>query len=224
VSTLVELRHASAVFTGAAEGDLGRTAGAGAGEVLANRAALLEMLRLRAVVVPAQVHGAGVAEVREGAGYSVGEIEADALLSATPELALAVHVADCLPIVIAGPGALAVVHAGWRGLAAGVIEGALAGLRALSGTAPLEAAIGPGAGGCCYEAGPEVHAALTGYGASHGRLLDLRAVAVAKLQAAGVASIAEVDLCTLCAPPGMLFSHRREGPQTGRQAGIAWLR
>lgn len=224
MSIAVELRNATAVFTGLAEGDLGRTAGEPTGEVAANRAKLLETLGLRAVVVPAQLHGAGVATAGNAAGYGVGGIEADALVTATPGLALAVHVADCLPIVVAGAGGIAVIHAGWRGLAAGVIENALARLRTLTGEAPLEAVVGPGAGGCCYEAGPEVHATLAGYGASHGRLIDLRAVAEAKLRAGGVASIGEVGLCTLCAPPGLLFSHRRDGPHTGRQAGIAWLR
>jgi YfiH family protein len=224
VSTVVELRNATAVFTGRAEGDLGRTAGEPSGDVAANRSRLLETLGLRSVVVPAQLHGAGVGVARDAAGYRVGDIEADALVTAVSGLALAVHVADCLPVVVAGAGGVAVIHAGSRGLAAGVIESALARLRVLTGAAPLEAVIGPGASGCCYETGPEVHALLAGYGASRGRLIDLRAVAEAKLRASGVSSIGEVALCTLCAPPGLLFSHRRDGPHTGRQAGVAWLR
>jgi YfiH family protein len=224
VSTSVELRHATAVFTGIAEGDLGRTTGEPDAAVVANRAGLLENLGLSGVLVPAQVHGAGVVQAAEAAGYRVGGVEADALVTAAPSQALAVHVADCLPIVVAGAGGLAVIHAGWRGLAGGVIESAVERLRALTGEEPLEAVVGPGAGGCCYEAGPEVHAALAGYGASTGRLIDLRSVARAKLAACGVASIGAVELCTLCAPPGLLFSYRRDGPQTGRQAGIAWLR
>ncbi|HEX2701825.1 MAG TPA: laccase domain-containing protein, partial [Solirubrobacteraceae bacterium] len=89
---------------------------------------------------------------------------------------------------------------------------------------PLEAVIGPGARGCCYETGPEVHAVFARYGSSDGRRLDLVAIATAQLRAAGVASIDDVGLCTLCAPAGLLFSHRRDGEGTGRQAGVAWLR
>jgi YfiH family protein len=218
----VELTHATALFTGVADGDLGRTQGDTSPQVECNRASLLASLGLGAISVPAQVHGSTVATARAAGGYSVGAWEADALLCSEPDAAVAVHVADCLPIVVAGPGALAVIHAGWRGLAGGVIEAAVARLREL--TDPTDAAIGPGAGACCYEAGPEVHAAFARYNASRGALLDLRAVATAKLEAIGVACTGNVDVCTICAPVGQLFSHRREGPQTGRQAGLGWLR
>ncbi len=191
-------------------------------QVERNRASLLSSLGQAAITVPAQVHGSTVARARAMGGYSVGEWEADALLCTEPDAAVGVHVADCLPIVVAGPGALAMIHAGWRGLAGGVIEAAVARLREL--TDPTEAAIGPGAGVCCYEAGPEVHAAFARYKASRGPLLDLRAVAAAKLTAVGVAHPANVDVCTICAPAGELFSHRRDGSQAGRQAGLAWLR
>jgi YfiH family protein len=224
VSTLVELRHATAVFTGVGEGDVGRTSGEPGPEILANRVRLLRSVGLESVGVPKQVHGGDAAVAAPARGYDVGAIECDALLTATAGQALAVHVADCLPIVLAGAGGLAVIHAGWRGLAAGVIESAVEQLRALTGEGPLEAVIGPGAGGCCYEVDADVHEALAGYGASHGRLLDLPVVAAAKLRAAGVETVSDVDICTLCAPPGLLFSHRREGTRTGRQAGIAWLR
>lgn len=218
----VELTHATAVFTGAADGDLGRTQGDPSAHVERNRASLLTSLGVGAITVPTQVHGSTVAMARAVGGYSVGGCEADALLCTEPDAAVAVHVADCLPIVVAGPGALAVIHAGWRGLAGGVIEAAVARLREL--TDPTEAAIGPGAGACCYEAGPEVHAAFARYKASRGPLLDLRAVAAAKLTAVGVAHTANVDVCTICAPAGQLFSHRRDGSQAGRQAGLGWLR
>ncbi len=218
----VELTHATAVFTGVADGDLGRTQGDPSPQVEHSRASLLASLGLRAVSVPAQVHGCAVATARAASGYSVGTWEADALICTEPDAAVAVHVADCLPIVVAGPGALAVIHAGWRGLAAGVIEAAVASLREL--TDPKDAAIGPGAGGCCYVAGPEVHGAFARYNASRGALLDLRAVAAAKLNEVGVACSGNVDVCTICAPAGQLFSHRRDGPQTGRQAGLGWLR
>jgi copper oxidase (laccase) domain-containing protein len=135
-----------------------------------------------------------------------------------------VHVADCLPIALAGDGGVAMLHGGWRGLAAGVVDEGVAALRAAGVAGPLEAVIGPGAGGCCYETGPEVHAVFARYSASDGRLLDLKAVATAQLHAAGVETVDDVGLCTLCAPEGLLFSHRRDGPDTGRQGGFAWLR
>ena len=83
--------------------------------------------------------------------------------------------------------------------------------------------IGPGVGGCCYETGDEVRQAFAAYGAGRGRLLDLKAVAAAQLREAGVAVVHDVGLCTICAPAGQLFSHRRDGPATGRQGGFAWL-
>jgi copper oxidase (laccase) domain-containing protein len=137
---------------------------------------------------------------------------------------VAVHVADCLPVAVAGPDGVAMLHAGWRGLAGGVIAEGVAVVRHLSGPGRVEAAIGPGAGGCCYEVGEEVHAALAAYPrARRGRRLDLKAIARAQLEGAGVGRVEDVGVCTLCAPAGQLFSHRRDGPQTGRQAGIAWL-
>jgi hypothetical protein len=116
------------------------------------------------------------------------------------------------------------IHAGWRGLAGGVVAEGVRTLRTLGVQGPLEAAIGPGAGGCCYEVGPEVHAPFAAYCASSGRRLDLAAIATAQLHEAGVESVGDTGLCTLCAPAGLFFSHRRDGPETGRQGGFAWLR
>ncbi|MGD0196286.1 MAG: polyphenol oxidase family protein [Solirubrobacteraceae bacterium] len=224
MSLAIELRHATALFTGVVEGDLGRTSGAPSDAVLASRESLLELLGLRAILVAEQVHGAEIASVDAVDGYCVGVAVADALITTQPDVAVAVHVADCLPIAVAGAGGVAMVHAGWRGLSAGVIEAAVLELRAGGVSGELEAAIGPGVGGCCYEAGPEVHAALATYRAGRARLIDLRAVAAAQLRAAGVRSVSDIGICTLCAPEGLLFSHRRDGPATGRQGGFAWLR
>jgi hypothetical protein len=221
----VELTHATVRFTGRADGDLGRTDGLAPGNaVLASRAALVERFGLLGISVPHQVHGASVADVDRVEGYAVGAVTADGAVTCERGTAVAVHVADCLPIAVAGEGAVAMLHGGWRGLAAGVIGEGVEALRALGVDGALEAAIGPGAGGCCYETGPEVHAAFAGYGASIGRRLDLAAIAAAQLREAGVVAVSDVGVCTLCAPAGMLFSHRRDGPDTGRQAGIAWLR
>jgi copper oxidase (laccase) domain-containing protein len=111
------------------------------------------------------------------------------------------------------------LHAGWRGLAAGVLEHGVAALRELGGDGPVVAVIGPGAGVCCYEVGPEVHAA---FGGAHrdGEHVDLRAIARERLLAAGVAEVRDARYCTIC--DERFFSHRREGARAGRQGGVAW--
>jgi YfiH family protein len=133
--------------------------------------------------------------------------------------------ADCLPIAIAGGGAVAMVHAGWRGLAGGVIAEGVRALRGLGDGGALAAAIGPGAGPCCYEVGEEVHAAFASEGPDvrAGRNLDLKAIARRQLERAGIERIYDVGLCTVCSDPSLFFSHRRDDGVTGRQAGIAWL-
>jgi YfiH family protein len=224
MSVLVELRDASVLFSERAEGDLGRSIGAPSESVLANRVAMLERCGVRGISVPHQVHGTTVVTSPGGEGYSVGPQTADGVVTTACGTAVAVHVADCLPIAIAGPGGVAMVHAGWRGLAGGVVAAGVETLRAAGVDGPLEAVIGPGALGCCYETGPELQALFARYRANHGRRLDLVAIAAEQLRAAGVAPVDDVGLCTLCAPVGLLFSHRRDGPSTGRQAGIAWRR
>jgi YfiH family protein len=180
-----------------------------------------------------QVHGTQVERRASGnleLGIGLGEAaQADGQATSTPGVAPMVLTADCLAIVIADGGAVAVVHAGWRGLAGGVIAEGIRAVRELSddrdGRDALTAAIGPGAGVCCYEAGGEVHAEFTAYGdgVRRGRNLDLKAIAAAQLHAAGVQTVHDVGLCTICADPELFFSHRRYKGVTGRQAAIAWL-
>jgi len=167
-----------------------------------------------------QVHGAGVRRVAESG--EVGEIApADGQATALRGVAPTVLVADCLPIALAAPGVAAMLHAGWRGLAAGIVEEGVAAVCQLAGGPPAAAAIGPGAGGCCYEVGEDVHAALGGEG-RRGRNLDLKVIARARLEAAGVPEVHDVGLCTICGDPELFFSHRRDGGVTGRQAGVVW--
>jgi len=131
-----------------------------------------------------------------------------------PMLALA---ADCVPIAVAataGTPRLAVLHAGWRGLAEGVVE---AGVRALGG-APAAAIVGPSVGPCCYEVGPEVAARFDADLTTNG-ILDLWSAAVRALHRAGVGDVERVDLCTRCNPE-LFFSHRRSGPARGAQGVI----
>ena len=120
--------------------------------------------------------------------------------------------------MVTGPDGVAMLHAGWRGLAGGVLRN---GVGALGG-GPVTAAIGPGIGVCCFEVGDEVRDAFGAHpSARRGRNLDLKLIARRELQAAGVQEIADCELCTMC-EPALFFSHRRDGERTGRQAGVAW--
>jgi polyphenol oxidase len=142
----------------------------------------------------------------------------DAHATRTPGLGLLVLAADCLPVALAGGGRVAMVHAGWRGLAGGILERAVAGF-----DEPPAAAVGPGIGACCYEVGEEVLAHFADLdGVASGRRLDLRAVAERRLAGAGVAHVEHVELCTSCRAD-LFFSHRRDAGITGRQGGLAWL-
>lgn len=168
-----------------------------------------------------QVHGATVRRIESLEALAPDGPPGDADGQATSVRGLAVMVvsADCLPVAVVGEGAVAMLHAGWRGLAAGVLEEGVNAVGELGGPGPLSAIIGPGAGPCCYEVGPEVHEALSvPREETH---IDLPSVARSRLLAAGVEDVQVVELCTICNP--RFYSHRREGARAGRQAGIAWL-
>ena len=140
-------------------------------------------------------------------------------------VACVIRAADCLPIALVAPEGVAMLHGGWRPLAGGIVGEGVAALRALGArSGAIRAAIGPGAGVCCFEAGEEVHAAFAPLGETvrDGRHADLKAVARLQLEAAGVADVHDVGMCTICADPASLFSHRRDRGRTGRQAGVAW--
>ena len=211
-------------FSDRGDGDL-RVSSRGPGEALAVvQARLLEQLGVAGVAVPRQVHGAVVAAVEAPVdGYRVGVADGDGVATALTALAVGVHVADCLPIAVGGQGGVVMLHGGWRGLDAGIVAEGVRALRTLGAEGELEAVIGPGVGGCCYETDDDVRARFAAYGAGRGRLLDLKAIAAAQLREAGVGAVHDVELCTLCAPTGRFFSHRRDGVATGRQGGFAWL-
>ncbi len=168
-----------------------------------------------------QVHGRAVT-AREAPGPGG---EADGQVTDRAGIAPMVLSADCLTIVIGAPGAVGVVHAGWRGLADGVIAAGVAAVRERAEGQPPQAAIGPGAGVCCYEVGDEVRERFIRFGPEvrRGRHLDLKAIAHRQLEAAGVDAVHDVGLCTICSDPELFFSHRRDAGRTGRQAAIAWL-
>jgi YfiH family protein len=167
-----------------------------------------------------QVHGAELLEWEEPIESRFAEPDADLRkvdghLTDAAEAALLVLVADCLPVALSGNGRVAMLHCGWRGLAAGILERAVERFGS-----PPAAAIGPGIGRCCYEVGEEVLAAFADLpGVADGRMLDLRAVVARRLERAGLKHFEQVDLCTSCHPE-LFFSHRRDGPETGRQAGV----
>jgi len=202
------------------------------GAVVENRQRLAAALGFEPdqVVFARQVHGTRLIDHREpdqwrgsfGTSYVQKEPrnvpEADGHVVSEPGVAPLVFVADCLPVALAGPGGVAMVHAGWRGLAGGVLA---AGAEAVGATA---AAIGPGIGPCCYEVGDEVLEAFAGLGSgvAAGRMLDLPEAARRLLAEAGVERVESAGLCTSC-EEGLFFSHRRDEGRTGRQAGVAWL-
>jgi YfiH family protein len=150
---------------------------------------------------------------------------ADGLWTDEPGLPILAMSADCLPIALVRANgtkrAVAVLHAGWRGLLAGIVA---AGRDALGG-GELQAAIGPAIGPCCYEVGEEVAAPYRerfGDDVVHEGRLDLWTSAERALRAAGVGQVHRFDRCTACEPE-TFFSHRRDAGRTGRQGVIAYV-
>src|SRR3954454_10483477 len=167
-----------------------------------------------------QVHGNTVRRATEPPSPARPYTHEDGQATALTDVAAIVFVADCLPVMLAAEGAVAALHCGWKPLAAGIIAEGVQALREVGGTGPVTAALGPSARGCCYEVGEEVHAHFAAYDARRGeRNLDLAAVARQQLQAHGI-EVHDVGLCTICADPGFLFSHRRDKGVTGRQSGV----
>ena len=169
-----------------------------------------------------QVHEAGVRAVVTEDDLQAPPSDDDAQVTTLASVACVVRTADCVPIALVAPEAAGVVHAGWRGLALGVVQAAVAELRELGATG-IAAAIGPSARVCCYEAGEDVHAAFAGFGARarSGSHADLAAVARAILADEGVTEIRDTGLCTICAPD-LFWSFRREGEAAGRQGVATW--
>jgi YfiH family protein len=227
---------AHALFTTRADGNLSTGGGDGLEHGMRRREDICERLGLSWLCSSRQVHGTDVNLIDQlsGAGGQALPIDADGHASALRGVGAMVMAADCLPVALGSGGAAAAVHAGWRGLSAGVLEQGVRVLRDLGGAAAsIGAIVGPGAGACCYEVGAEVHAAFGSERAlasapeaegvrAHARgHLDLRAIAHERLLAAGVTDVRHVALCTIC--DARFFSHRREGARAGRQAVIAWL-
>lgn len=175
-----------------------------------------------------QVHGAEVAVVDDAEISPVAGV--DALVTTGRGLALAVLVADCLPVLLAetDAGVVGVAHAGRRGLAGGIVGATVAAMRSLGADpAAVTAVVGPGIGPCCYEVGADVRDEVIGRVPEtaartvEGRpALDLPAGVVEELRRAGVRRASRVAICTAEDPA--YFSYRRDGV-TGRFAGYVWL-
>jgi hypothetical protein len=212
---------AHALFTTRDAGNLSSVSGEGAADGGAARERLRAGLDLERLARGHQVHGAVVERIEGHPADGAEGRHADGQATALGGVGALVLSADCLPVALGGAGAVAMLHAGWRGLAGGVLENGVAALRELAGGGDdaIVAVIGPGAGVCCYEVGPEVHAA---FGGAHrdGRRIDLRGIARERLLEARVAEVRDARHCTIC--DERFFSHRREGARAGRQGGVAW--
>jgi copper oxidase (laccase) domain-containing protein len=240
-----------AAWSDASRGDL-RPSGSGPGDAarlarLAGELAAATESRFTRVAWATQVHGAEVLEVDAslpadtppigpppagipsfGAASSVSHLgEGDALVSAGPGVALCVLTADCGALALTSPeGVFAAVHAGWRGLASGVVEAAVERMRRLGAT-EVAGSLGPCIHTGCYEfSEPELDLVAAACGAgvrgrtSEGRpALDLTTGIVAAMATAGAVIVPGVDVCTACGDG--YFSHRARH-DSGRQALLVW--
>lgn len=173
-----------------------------------------------------QVHGTEVGVVDAGTPMGAELRDVDVLVTAETGRALAVQVADCVPVLLAAPGAIAAVHAGREGVAGGIVGHALDALGEVADPGDLAAAVGPAIGPCCYEVPDELHervatavpdaAASTTWGTPS---LDLPGAVTRQLREAGVEVRAGWPGCTRCDPEGRWFSHRAD-PGSGRQIGL----
>ena len=175
----------------------------------------------RRLTLNRQQHGAAVHRAHAGRRDEPG----DGLWSEERGVPMLKLTADCVPIAVArtngGTPALALLHAGWRGLLEGIVEAGIAAL----GTGGTAAIVGPAIGPCCYEVGPEVaepFAARFGAEVVRGQNLDLPEATERALREAGCGAVERIDLCTACHPE-LFFSHRRDAGLTGRQGVIGYV-
>ena len=204
-----------------------------------------DALGVRRILTLTQIHGRNVVVVRRGVSTPRGKPEADIFVSNDPEVAIAVRAADCVPLLMADSktGAVAAVHAGWRGTAAGAATAAVEALGREFGTRPedLVAAIGPSIGACCYEVGPELVDAFAAAGHARHLIdrwfatpppergsrertplrLDVAAANRDQLMLAGVAE-EHIHMSGLCTAMhlDLLTSFRKEKDLAGRLAGV----
>lgn len=226
VCSLITTRHGGGSRGAYASFNLGERVGDDAQAVASNRRLLRQFVPDEPIWIR-QVHGTRVVEAEPS---SLGK-EADAAVTRTPGRVCAVLTADCLPVLLADAQGtvVGIAHAGWRGLAAGVIESVV---RAM-GVAPasLVAYLGPAIGVAAYEVGHDVFDAFVGANsdavaafASRGAgkfLANLNLLTRQRLGRLGVESIHGGTLCTY-SDAGRFYSHRRDGV-TGRMASLVWM-
>ncbi|GAA1837502.1 peptidoglycan editing factor PgeF [Pseudonocardia ailaonensis] len=212
--------------------NLSRGVGDDPANVDANRYRLTRELGLRGTVFLHQVHGTRVATVEEPPRRSAPDIaETDAVVTASPGIGLAVLAADCTPVLLSDSraGVIGAAHAGRVGAADGVVPATVAAMQDLGAQlADIEVLLGPAVCGLCYEVPAamraEVDARLPGSAAttrSRTPSLDVRAGLYRQLRDLGVTKVGADPRCTY--ESRELFSHRRDGPRTGRLAGVVWL-
>lgn len=166
-----------------------------------------------------QVHGATITTHRTGWRGILRVPDADGHLSHEEPTAMAVTLADCVPVFVAHPrGAAAMLHSGWKGTAAGIVASAIRVLGSLGFHAgELRVHCGPAICGRCYEVGPDVYTALTGRTTNESAPVDLRELILGHAQAAGVRHVSMSSSCTRC-DNDRFFSHRCH--DQGRQLGV----
>ena len=239
VGALMTTRHGGRSVGPYASMNVGIAVGDDSEAVASNRGLLNEAIGASPVFMR-QVHGARVLHVgRADARPDAPVREADACVTTEPGVACVVQAADCLPVLLAAPDGRAVgaAHAGWRGLAGGVVEATVSAVCAAAGCAPRElqawlgACIGPGA----FEVGPDVLVAFgvdpgTASSAPDARFLplvpgkwlaNLPGLTRDRLAAAGVDRVDGGRWCTV-SEPSRFFSFRRDGI-TGRMAAAVWI-
>ena len=216
--------------------------GLGAGEdidtVLHNRELLTALLPQEPCWLK-QIHGREVIDADYPGVFGTENVPpaVDASVTTIPGRVLAILTADCLPVVLADEDGqvLGTAHAGWRGLASGVLEATLQAMQVKCPQARgWQAWIGPAIGAQSFQVGDEVRQAFSGHGAeesgmftrdpSHPEkwLADLAGLAAWRLKRMGVGQVQQSGLCTVSDPENRFFSYRRDH-QTGRMATLAWL-
>lgn len=219
----IELPNVLAFTTTRAFGTFGINAADPVNEVMGRWQRLQDALGSGRLATARQVHGGEVLEHRPGWNGWLRGPAADGHLSLDPGTAMAVSVADCVPVFVVHPGgAGALLHSGWRGTEAGITRHAISRLVASGRPASeLIVAFGPAICGRCYEVSPDVHARLTGRAVEHPAPVDLRGIIADQARAAGVRRIVECEWCTRCHNE-RFFSHR--AGDAGRQLGVLLVR
>ncbi|HEV7918572.1 MAG TPA: polyphenol oxidase family protein [Solirubrobacterales bacterium] len=222
----VDLENAGVVFTTRAGGfspppydslNLGAFTEDDPGCIARNLETVRSTLGLERVHLLHQVHGSEIVDVHDRPTDTT--TQGDGMITSAVREGLLVTGADCPPVVLAGADRIAIVHCGWKPLAAGIVESAAERINGQT----FEAVIGPGICGDHYEVGEEVVEAIGEDAEAEfaGGRLSLSGVIRRKLERLGAERVKTVDRCTY-GEPAEFFSYRRDGMRTGRQAGIAW--